>query len=147
MRPMEPTPTSTAEWIAANPPPDAAFTQSCAGVARRTTGGESFDIALRELLDELALLQTDAQRERAIAEQPPSTGDTRRDAYLAALAEHVSLQRGLPRPAWTTHPDRFLDRFYFKSDVPGFRALAIAQSPAAFRRRGIFIAAGALERT
>lgn len=147
MRPPEPTPTSTAEWIAANPPPEAAFTQSCAGVARRTAAGESFDLAVRELLDEIALLQTDAQRERSIGEEPPPTGDRRHDAYLAALAEHVSLQRGLPRPAWTTDADRFLDRFFFKSDVPGFRALAIAQSPAAFRRRGIFIAAGALERT
>jgi hypothetical protein len=41
---------------------------------------------------------------------------------------------------------RFLDRFWFPSAVPGFRALAIAESPAAFRRRGIFIARGALER-
>jgi hypothetical protein len=32
------------------------------------------------------------------------------------------------------------------SAVPGFRALALAQSPAAFRRRGIFIAEGALQR-
>lgn len=138
--------TSTAEWIAANPPPDAAFTQSCAGIARRTRSGEPFDLAVRELLDELSLLQTDAQRGRSIAEQPPPTGDARHDAYLAALAEHVSLRFGLERPGWVTDPDRFLERFHFKSDVPGFRALAIAQSPTAFRRRGIFIAAGALER-
>lgn len=144
---MRPSPTSTAEWLAANPPPDAAFTQSCADVARRTVGGEPFDFAMRELLDELALLQTDEQLARSIADEPHPTGDRRHDAYLAALAEHIALQRGLSRPAWTTHPNRFLDRFYFKSDVPGFRGLAIAQSPAAFRRRGIFIAAGALERT
>jgi hypothetical protein len=144
MSPREPT--STAEWIAANPPPDAAFAQSAAGVARKVLAGEAFALAVRELLDELALLQTDAQRQRSIAEEPPRTGDARRDAYLAALAEHVSLRFGLDRPAWTTDPSRFLDRFCFKSEVPGFRALAIAQSPAAFRRRGIFIAAGALDR-
>jgi len=144
MSPREPV--STAEWIAANPPLDAAFAQSAAGVAGRVLAGEAFDLAVRELLDELALLQTDAQRERSIAEEPSRTGDARRDAYLAALAEHVSLRFGLDRPDWTTDPSRFLDRFYFKSDVPGFRALAIAQSPTAFRRRGIFIAAGALER-
>ncbi len=139
-------PSSAAEWLAANPPPDHAFTQSAAGVARRTLAGEPFHLAVRELLDELALLQSDPQRERALAEEPPATGDRRRDAYLAALAEHFALRFSVPRPPWTTEPSRFLDRFHFESEVPGFRALAIAQSPAAFRRRGIFIAVGALER-
>lgn len=140
------TPGSTAAWLAANPPPDSAFQQSLAGVARRALAGESFDIAVRELLDELALLQNDRQRARAVAEEPPLTGDRRHDAYLAALGEHVALHAGIERPSWVTGPERFLDRFWFRSDVPGFRAIAIAQSPAAFRRRGIFIAHGALER-
>jgi hypothetical protein len=139
-------PASTAAWLAANPPPDAAFRQSLAGVARRALAGGSFDLAARELLDELALLQSDAQRTRALAEEPPLTGDPRHDAYLAALGEHFALRFGIDRPPWVTAPERFLDRFWFKSAVPGFRAIAIAQSPAAFRRRGIFIAAGALER-
>ncbi|MDX6720286.1 MAG: hypothetical protein QOJ63_2540 [Solirubrobacteraceae bacterium] len=139
-------PASTAAWLAANPPPDAAFRQSLAGVARRALAGESFDLAARELLDELALLQSDAQRTRALAEEPPLTGDPRHDAYLGALGEHFALRFDIDRPQWVTRPERFLDRFWFKSGVPGFRAIAIAQSPAAFRRRGIFIAAGALER-
>jgi hypothetical protein len=54
--------------------------------------------------------------------------------------------RGLERPAWAVEPERFLERFWFKSAVPSFRALAVAQSPAAFRRRGIFIDEGALQR-
>jgi len=139
-------PRSTVEWLAANPPPDAAFKQSVAGVARRALAGESFDLAARELLDELALLQHDGQRARALGEEPPLTGEPRHDAYLAALAEHYALRFGIDRPPWVTRPHRFLDRFWFPSDVVGFRAVAIAQSPAAFRRRGIFIAAGALER-
>ncbi len=143
---MSDEPESTAEWLAANPPPDSAFAQSVAGVARRSLSGEPFDIAVRELLDELSLLRTAEQRNRALAEAPPPTGDPRHDAYLAALAEHFAARFGLERPGWTTSPNRFLDRFYFKSDVPGFRAIAIAQSPAAFRRRGIFISAGSLER-
>lgn len=139
-------PASTAEWLAANPPPSAAFKQSLAGVARRVLAGEPFDLATRELLDELALLHSDEQRLRALADEPPPTGDPRHDAYLAALGEHFALRFGLERPPWVTRPGRFLDRFWFKSDVAGFRAIAIAQSPAAFRRRGIFIALGALER-
>lgn len=102
--------------------------------------------AVREFLDEFALLPRDDLRRRAIEERPEQTGDSRADAYLGALAEHFAAAGGLDRPDWSIEPDRFLDRFWFPSDVPGFRALAIAQSPAAFRRRGIFIAAGALER-
>ena len=139
-------PSSTAEWIAANPPPDAAFTQSVAGIARRTLAGEDFRAAVRELLDELSLLQTSAQCAGAIAEEPPPTGKAEQDAYLAGLAEHFAAQAGIPRPEWTTDPKRFLDRFFFWSDTEGFRAIAIAQSPAAFRRRGVFITRQALER-
>jgi hypothetical protein len=139
-------PASTTQWLAANPPPDTAFKQSLAGVARRTLAGEPFLLATRELLDELALLQTDQQRVRALRDEPPLTGVDHQDAYLAALGEHFALRFALQRPSWVTRPERFLERFWFQSDVPGFRAIAIAQSPAAFRRRGIFIAAGALER-
>jgi hypothetical protein len=78
--------------------------------------------------------------------RPEPTGDPRADAYLGALAEHLAATHGIKRPAWSVEPDRFLDRFWFVSEVPGFRALAIAQSPAAFRRRGIFVAKGALQR-
>ena len=63
-------PASTAEWLAANPPPSDAFKQSLAGVARRVRAGEPFDLATRELLDELALLRSDDQRRRALADEP-----------------------------------------------------------------------------
>jgi hypothetical protein len=134
------------EWLAAHPPPDGAFEQSLAGVAERVRGGDEFFAAVRELLDEFALLAGGAQRVRAIADEPQSTGDPHHDAYLGALGEHLATIHGLPRPSWTTDRHRFLDRFWFVSDVTGFRALAIAQSPAAFRRRGIFISAGSLMR-
>jgi len=28
---------------------------------------------------------------------------------------------GIERPSWSVEPDRFLDRFWFVSEVPGFR--------------------------
>ncbi len=143
---MTETPYSLKDWLREHPPDGGAFSQSAAGVARRALGGEDFRIAIRELLDEFALLVNDGQRRRALVERPDATGDPRHDAYLGALAEHLAALHELDRPAWTVEPSRFLDRFWFVSGVPGFRALAIAQSPAAFRRRGIFIAAGALQR-
>lgn len=143
---MASTPASLREWLAAHPPPDARFTQTVAGVADRVAGGEPLLPACWELLDEVSLTATDDQRRRAIDAEPASTGDPRADAFLAALAEHLALGWGLAVPAWALGPGRALEQFWFVSDVAGFRAIAIAQSPAAFRRRGIFITGGALER-
>ena len=133
-------------WLAQHPPPDHAFTQSAAGVAARVTAGEEFLPAVWELLDEYGVLSTEGQRRRALADRPGPTGDRRYDAFLGALAEHLAAAGGFERPAWTCEPDRFLEQFWFVSTVPGFRALAIAESPAAFRRRGILVSRGALQR-
>jgi len=140
------TPETFAEWLREHPPPDEAFTQTLAGAARRPRSGEPFHPVVRELLDEFALLPRDELRARALAERPPLTGDPRHDAYLAALGEHLAVTNGLERPEWTLEPSRFLDRFWFVSETPGLRALALVHSPAAFRRRGIFIGPGALHR-
>ncbi|HEX6753811.1 MAG TPA: hypothetical protein VF093_09535 [Solirubrobacterales bacterium] len=115
-------------------------------MAERVLAGEDFRHAVREFLDEFALGGDDRSREEAIAQRPESTGDLRHDAYLGALAEHLSAVHDLSRPAWSVEPGRFLDRFWFVSDVPGFRAVAIAQAPAAFRRRGVFIPERSLHR-
>jgi hypothetical protein len=72
--------------------------------------------------------------------------EPRTDAYLAALAEHVAAGHGMVVPRWATAEGRFLDHFWWPSDVVGLQAQAIVQSPAAFRRRGIFIGATTLKR-
>lgn len=137
---------SLAGWIAAHPPADGAFTQTIAGVAERVRAGDTLAVAIRELLDEAALLPDDRLRQRLLASEPAPTGDRRADAYLGALAEHLALSWGVDRPAWSTAPGRFLDTFWFPSPTPGFRAIALRDSPAAFRRRGIFLGPGALSR-
>jgi hypothetical protein len=134
------------DWLASHPPPAERLTETLAGVARRLLVGEDFRYAIREFLDEFALRGEDRSRAAAIAERPVASGDPRYDAYLGALAEHLALAHDLPRPRWSTEPARFLQRFWFLSDVPGFRAIAIAQTPAAFRRRGIFIPERSLHR-
>ena len=133
-------------WLAEHPPPDGAFSQSLAGVARRAAAGEAFLPAVRELLDEYALLQDDGQRARALAERPPPTGDARHDAFLGALAEHLAAASGIERAGWACEPDRFLGQFWFVSEMKGFRATLLADAPAAFRRRGIFVSRRSLER-
>jgi hypothetical protein len=62
------------------------------------------------------------------------------------LAEHLALRCELKRPAWSVEPERFLDRFWFVSDVRGFRAISLVQAPAAFRRRGVFTSERSLQR-
>ncbi|HEY5709281.1 MAG TPA: hypothetical protein VIS51_07780 [Solirubrobacterales bacterium] len=138
--------TTRSDWLAANPPAPEQFSQTLTGVAERVLAGEDFRHAVREFLDEFALRGDDRSREEAIAQRPESTGDLRHDAYLGALAEHLAAVHDLSRPAWSVEPGRFLDRFWFVSDVPGFRAVAIAQAPAAFRRRGVFIPERSLHR-
>jgi hypothetical protein len=137
---------SLRDYLLANPPPDDAFTQSLSGVADRANLGEDFFTAVRELLDEVAVLPRPDLVQRALVEAPAPTGDARHDAYLAALAEYLAMGHSVERPSWCSRPERFLDRFWFVSDTKGFRALAVAESPAPFRRRGIFIAAGSLHR-
>lgn len=138
--------TTFKDWLAANPPPDSAFVESLARVSARVRGGEELLFGVRDFLDEFGLLPRVDLRQRAIDERPELTGSSPADAYLGALAEHLAATRGLARPAWATEPERFLERFWFQSSVPGFRALAIVQSPAAFRRRGLFVSEGALRR-
>jgi len=137
--------TTLRSWLRAHPPRPEAFTQTIAGVATRTTRGEPFMPAVREFLDEFDLRPPDL-RDVAIAERPPSTGDPRFDAFLAGLAEHLSLLERVDIPLWALEPERFLDRFWFVSDVEGFRAITLARAPAAFRRRGVLVHPDALVR-
>lgn len=133
-------------WLASHPPAPERLSQTLAVVADRVIGGEDFPRAVREFLDEFALRDDDRSRAAAITERPETTGDPRHDAYLGALAEHLASIHDLERPDWTLEPERFLDRFWFVSETPGFRAVSIAQAPAAFRRRGVFVPERSLHR-
>jgi hypothetical protein len=132
------------EWLATHPPQR--LTVTLADIARRVRAGEDFRRAVREFLDEFALRADDDSRATALAETPDPVGDPRHDALLGALAEHLAAVHDLERPSWSIEPSRFLDRFWFVSEVRGFRAVALAQAPAAFRRRGIFIPERSLHR-
>jgi len=83
------------------------------------------------------------ERARLLAQEPPPTGDQRWDVFLAALAEHLAARDGRGEPAWAE--DRRLRTFWFPFDTRAARADAIVHAPAAFRRRGIFVAPQELE--
>ncbi len=52
----------------------------------------------------------------------------------------------LERPPWSIRPDRFLKAWWFVADNSAYDAVAIRESPPAFRRRGIFLPESMLER-
>lgn len=133
------------DWIEEHPPQDERFTQTVAGVAQRVQAGEDLRFAVRELLDEFALRGRDDLRAAALAEEPARV-DEHVDAYLGALAEHLARTCDLPAPSWAMAQDRALDHMWFPGVARGFRPTALRESPVAFRRRGIFIARGALSR-
>jgi hypothetical protein len=77
-------------------------------------------------------------RGQLLADAPGPTGDERWDVLLAGLAEHLSIRDNRDAPGWSAA--RCLRRFWFPFDTPGTRAQALVHAPAAFRRRGVFVA-------
>lgn len=82
-------------------------------------------------------------RQGLLVDEPGSTGDERWDVFLAALAEHLAARDGLAGPEWCE--ERRLRRFWFPFNTRAARVDAFVHAPAAFRRRGLFVAARELE--
>jgi hypothetical protein len=57
------------------------------------------------------------------------------DAYLAAYAEWIADQAGIPRPAWTHDASRSLAEPWFADNA---RASLLILTPASFRQRNVF---------
>ena len=77
-------------------------------------------------------------RLRLLDDEPARTGDKRWDVLLAALADHLASSDGGLEPSWAE--DRSLRQWWFPDDTSFGRADAFVRAPAAFRRRGVFIA-------
>lgn len=107
-----------------------------ADTAGRIRAGAEVMPTVREFLDQLPR-RDDEEIAALIADPPSLTGRSEADALLAGIAEHLAATRSLRSPEWVLEPARFLDRFWFVSDVPGFRAIALAQTPIALKRRGV----------
>lgn len=91
-------------------------------------------VAIKECID-----AWNAMRSAAFFEAPPElTGLPSVDAWLAGAAEHMAQQIGFPAPDWAEEDSRFLDEPCFFANTPRARQLALAETPAAFRRRLLF---------
>jgi hypothetical protein len=115
-----------------------------AEVARRVLAGQqAFDPALLEFLDEF--YSHPSRRSDALSEEPDLVEDVK-DAYLAAVAEHLSSSYGLETPAWVDAHGRPLKRAFFAGGLESLKAILTVESPAAFRRRLLFVGKDALDR-
>lgn len=120
--------------------------RSLAWVAALGAAHGQLDFLLREFLDEFYATPDAASRAAMVADEPPWLTDRRANAYLAAVAEHLSLRNDLPVPPWAAEPSRFLDRPYFPCGLDSLKATLLVESPTAFRRRMIFVGADPLYR-
>ncbi len=91
-----------------------------------------------EFLEEYRWEPTEIQVSLLRAE-PPSVGDERWDALLAALAEHLCAQHDLAPPVWAE--PRVLRRAWFPAELAIHRADALVRAPAAFRKHGVYVSA------
>jgi len=70
--------------------------------------------------------------------EPAGTGDERWDVFLAALADHLAARDGRSDPVWAKQ--RSLRQLWFPFNTRAARVDALVHAPAAFRRRGVYVA-------
>jgi hypothetical protein len=105
--------------------------------------------ALTQMLDDYTSVLRHRGVEAAAAmwrDAPPSTGDVRVDAAFAAMAEYLGRRDGWPVAGWARDPGREAMPWWFVTELRGLHPRALVESPSSFRRRGVFITRGALER-
>jgi len=111
-----------------------------------TIAEDDHPMAVRLALDFARLWDREPPDRRAalVAQGPLPCGDSRYDALLAAIVEHLCERDGLPAPSWALDPSRFLETWWFVSGMQRLHATALVQSPISFARRGVFVCDGAL---
>ncbi len=122
-------------------------TQSLVEVAQRVITGGPFLMELADFLDEFRVSPTFAR----VANEPPFLdGLLKRgqwkDAYLTAVAEHLTGRHDLPPPEWIYDRRRYLDEPAFACRTREARLFLLKDSPAAFKSRNIFVSGNALDR-
>jgi hypothetical protein len=120
---------------------------SLAEVAALATDSRAFGYAVAEFLDQFRL----ERRIGMLADEPCRlaaryVGGDVSDAYLAAVAVSLAREIGSPPPAWAWADDRKLRRPWFAHPAAALRATLLAESPAPFRERNLFVSANALSR-
>lgn len=121
------------------PPAGETLAEAAEGVLRDGFG--SWKVHLFDFVDAFRRAPEPAAVERA----PSARTDPRLLALWSGVVETLTAERGLPAPWWCAGI-RPLAEPWFVSGVENLKAAALLESPAAFRRRGVFVLAGFLDR-
>jgi hypothetical protein len=122
--------------------------KSLAEVAKLALKGESFDLSLKNFLDEFYAHPST----EALTEEPKRLRDSEcelgevRDAYLAAVAESLARSQNFETPRWAFAESRKLRRPWFALEYDSIRAVLLWESPGPFRSRNLFVSENALTR-
>ncbi len=118
--------------------------------AEALAAGNEYDWSLGEFLDAFYGAPPKEQQEMIQKEPELLAGKIGNgvvmDAYLAATAEYLAWHHGLENPEWTQVSSRVLREPWFATDIRGLWPLVSMESPAAFRRRNLFVSGNALSR-
>jgi transcriptional regulator with XRE-family HTH domain len=100
------------------------------------------DAALRAAIDFRDALQSAGAVDFAhlVSTPPGLTGDTRWDAFIAAVVEDEAATRAVSTPRWTDEKVRFTRPLWYLSDNRRLHAWELATAPGAFVRHGILAA-------
>ena len=113
-------------------------------------GNPELSSLIIQAADDFARLSA-ADDRRFFLARPGPTGSVRWDALLGALAVELCRRYGLETtPGWTRQPDRYLNETWWvgaAGEVETLRALALRDSPPAFRARGVMMGRQILEST
>ena len=107
----------------------------------------AFSVLLDAFLDAFYTENDLVRRQAMIDDEPPRTGEERRDAYVGAVGEHLARRWGLQIPPWSSASWREVAEPWFVGRMGiGLSGLLLVESPIAFRRRRIFTEAEPLRR-
>jgi transcriptional regulator with XRE-family HTH domain len=115
--------------------------------AEEWSPGQREDAALRTVIDfKDALSSSTVSDFTRLVDAPPSlTGDTRWDAFIAALVEDEAATRDVAPPRWVNEKTRFTRPFWYLSENRALHAWELATAPGAFVRHGVLAAKEELE--
>lgn len=121
--------------------------RSLAEVADWSDTRKTFHYHLADFLDEFYLERSPdmLSEEPAILEDKLDEGQIL-DAYLAATAVSLAREIDVQPPKWAWQESRKLRTPWFASAGRAIRATLLAESPAPFRERNLFVSSNALSR-
>lgn len=79
-----------------------------------------------------------------IRDRPEPVGDARWDALIAGVVEDVARRAQASTPGWTREPSRYLDEWWFVSDVSRLHPQILTETPAALANHGVYLSRRAL---